>query len=154
MRKLLSVLTLTLLLQPVTAQLLSSGGNSSLGSDRPRPLPIEQAFPYFVSVGDGNTLTITWQPAPGHYLYRHQFGFALQSADGSTPQPLPFQLPDGIAKNDQFFGDIEAYYDSVTASIMPGPDLATGTTLLIHYQGCAEWGFCYPPQTAAYPLVP
>ena len=47
----------------------------------PRPLPMDQAFPYFVSIVDSDTLSVTWQIAPDHYLYRHQFGFVLQLPD-------------------------------------------------------------------------
>ena len=140
---------------PATAQLLPGSANSALGrGDRPRPLPMEQAFPYFISLVDDRTVEVTWQIAPEHYLYRHQFNFALQLPDQDSPRPLNFELPDGVAKTDPFFGDIEAYYGLVTARLAVDPALPQGTLLLIDYQGCAEWGFCYPPQSTSQPLKP
>lgn len=139
---------------PATAQLVPRSGNSILGGgDRPRPLPMDEAFPYFVSIVDSQTLNVTWEIAPDHYLYRHQFNFSLQSPDGEL-QEVEFQLPDGVAKTDQFFGEIEAYYQQVTARLSVNTPLPAGTSLNIEYQGCAEWGFCYPPQSSSHKLSP
>ena len=44
---------------------------------------------------------------------------------------LQFQIPDGIAKNDQFFGDIEAYYNGVTATIALDSPVSDGSSLVI-----------------------
>ncbi|MBT8146584.1 MAG: hypothetical protein KJN90_06985 [Gammaproteobacteria bacterium] len=139
-----------------SAQLFPGAGGNPLGdNDRPRPLPMDQAFPYFVSIVDSDTLSITWQIAPDHYLYRHQFGFILQTPGDAEDQHLGYTLPQGIAKNDQFFGDVEVYYQGVTATLSTaGASLPAGTNLTIQYQGCAEWGFCYPPQSVTYSLVP
>jgi len=149
-------MSLALLLgSQASAQLFPGSSNSLGGSDRPRPLPMDQAFPFFVSIVDADTLTVTWQIAPDHYLYRHQFGFILQLPGKEADEPLEFELPGGIAKNDQFFGDVEVYYDGITATLTAAEStLPAGTSLIIQYQGCAEWGFCYPPQSANYQLVP
>lgn len=139
------------------AQLFPGNTGNSLGSssDRPRPMPMDQAFPYFVSIVDDGTLTVTWQIAPDHYLYRHQFDFSLRLPGDETVETVEYRLPGGVAKHDQFFGDVEVYYDGVSASVAAsGSALPAGTSLIIQYQGCAEWGFCYPPQSASYPLVP
>ncbi|MCG8412859.1 MAG: protein-disulfide reductase DsbD N-terminal domain-containing protein [Pseudomonadales bacterium] len=125
--------------------------DNSLGQNR--PLALEQAFPYFVSA-TGGRYEIVWTPAPGHYLYRHAFAFSLVESEGATPQSLRFELPDGLKKTDQFFGDIEAYYDSVRAEISIDNAPGAEASLLIEYQGCADWGFCYPPQRVFYPLNP
>ncbi|MBT8147315.1 MAG: hypothetical protein KJN90_10715, partial [Gammaproteobacteria bacterium] len=132
------LLLLVLLLgSQASAQLFpAAGGNSLGGSDRPRPLPMDQAFPYFVSIVDSDTLSVTWQIAPDHYLYRHQFGFILQLPGAEEGKPLSFTMPAGIAKNDQFFGDVEVYYQGVTATLStPGAAMPPGTSLTIQYQG-------------------
>ena len=63
-------------------------------------------------------------------------------------------MPDGLKKTDQFFGEIEAYYGQLaidlSLSTVPGPD----ARIYIHYQGCADWGFCYPPQRFEFLLNP
>ncbi len=140
---------------PVGAQLLPNANSSFLNrNDRPSPLPLDQAFPYFISIVDDQTLNVTWQVAPEHYLYRHQFNFTLQLPDRDDRQLVAFKLPAGVAKTDQFFGDIEAYYGNVTARLTLDPALPPTTLLIIEYQGCAEWGFCYPPQSTSQPLFP
>ena len=137
------------------AQLDTSRGNSFAArlQDRPQPLPIERAFRFYVAEISPTRYQVSWTLAEDHYLYQHSFRFRLQQGEGSDPVEIPFQLPEGVAKNDQFFGDIVAYYDEVRAELsLPAPP-ASGATLLIEYQGCAEWGFCYPPATAEFTLI-
>ena len=64
---------------------------------------------------------------------------------------MRFELPEGLAKTDQFFGEVTVYYDRVSIDLSL-PPAHRGKTLILHYQGCAEWGFCYPPQRDLYPL--
>ncbi|MEX0619523.1 MAG: protein-disulfide reductase DsbD N-terminal domain-containing protein [Pseudohongiellaceae bacterium] len=135
----------------------SSLGNSLSGETAPQPLPVARAFPYYVSVEENERLSVTWQIASGHYLYRGQFSFALQRGPEGDVLPLDATIPVGVASNDEFFGDIEIYYDTVTIGLplpVPLPALASGTSLLISYQGCAVWGYCYPPQQVSYLLNP
>jgi len=118
------------------------------------PLPLEQAFPYFVSELSPGKYRVTWNLAAGHYLYRHAFQFTLRQSEEGEALEVDFSLPEGIQKTDQFFGQIEAYYNQVSVDLelttVPGPD----AILMIQYQGCADWGFCYPPQRAPFLLTP
>lgn len=122
--------------------------------NQPQPLTLEQAFPYFVSALSPGKYQVTWNLAPGHYLYRHAFAFTLMQTKQSKNLPIDFNLPDGLKKTDQFFGQIEAYYDKITIDLslnnVPGPE----ASIIIHYQGCADWGFCYPPQRVPFQLLP
>jgi thiol:disulfide interchange protein DsbD len=122
--------------------------------NRPVPLELEQAFPFFVSEVSPGHLRVTWDIAEGHYLYRHAFDFSLRQSLESESVAVLFSLPDGVAKTDQFFGKIEAYYDLMSAELELGTVPGPATVLLIQYQGCAEWGFCYPPQRAEFKLIP
>ncbi|MDA0929302.1 MAG: protein-disulfide reductase DsbD N-terminal domain-containing protein [Proteobacteria bacterium] len=142
-----------LLLQTAAAQppSFSSLANPSA---QPQPLALEEAFPFFVSTTSPGRYKVSWNLAPGHYLYRHAFSFSLQQRENGELLEADVTLPDGLKKTDQFFGDIEAYYEQVVAELslptVPGPQAA----LVIEYQGCADWGFCYPPQRVSYPLTP
>ena len=150
-----AAITVTLLLvTPAIAQLGPNSGSNLFGGGRPQPLPIDQAFPFFVSINNPQSLSVSWQIAAGHYLYRHQFGFALKRDADSNAQSLQFSLPEGLQKQDQFFGDIEAYYENVTATVQLDFSEFPNGRLVIQYQGCADWGFCYPPQSVEYPLNP
>ena len=55
------------------------------------------------------------------------------------------QLPAGKSHVDEFFGEVETYRDAVRA-VLPGQGQGT-VTLRVKYQGCADLGICYPPQT-------
>ncbi|MFM1896479.1 MAG: hypothetical protein RLZZ385_1553 [Pseudomonadota bacterium] len=142
-----------LLLSSVSPAQLAPRDGASLLGNREQPLPPDQAFPYFVALEGPGLVTVTWQPAPEHYLYRHQFHFTLLPRDGATVA-LEASLPDGLHKTDQFFGDIEAYYDPVKASLSLDPAAMVGARLEIQFQGCADWGFCYPPRKVTVPLQP
>lgn len=158
MGKLLTVIGTLLLLgfsQVGLAQLdrpaFSSFSQQSAGQQI--PLPLEQAFPYFVSELSPGKYRVSWNLAAGHYLYRHAFQFTFRQSEDSETLEVEYSLPNGIQKTDQFFGQIEAYYNQVSVDLelttVPGPN----AVLIIQYQGCADWGFCYPPQRAPFPLV-
>ncbi len=154
-RSTVAILTIVLSLIPTaTAQLTLGSGNSLFGGDLKQPLPIAEAFPFYVSIDSPKTLAVHWEIAEGHYLYRQQFGFALKYKNQAESEPVVFALPDGLKKQDQFFGDIEAYYEGVTVTLNLDTSQLTEATLVIQYQGCADWGFCYPPQLTEYPFNP
>lgn len=123
-------------------------------SESPQPLPLEQAFPFYVSAISPGRVRIVWDLPDNHYLYRHAFEFTLSQQVDSAELPVKSSMRDGLKKNDQFFGDIEAYYGKLdidlTLSTVSSPD----AKIFIRYQGCADWGFCYPPQRFEFLLNP
>jgi thiol:disulfide interchange protein DsbD len=108
-------------------------------------LPVDQAF-IFSAVPDGaDRVLIDWQIAPGYYLYRHRLTLKTPTP-GFTLGEL--SLPDGKKKTDEFFGDVEVYYDALTATApVTRPEGASSFELVVSYQGCADAGLCYPPVT-------
>ncbi len=118
------------------------------------PLPVKDAFPYHLSIIDQIKYQATWDLAPGHYLYGHAFEFKMIRGQDTLELPIEFQLPIGINKKDQFFGDVLAFYDNVSISLtLPAIPLPEDK-IIIEYQGCADWGFCYPPQSDSLVLLP
>ena len=159
MRKTLTTLfTLCLLGLPLTAwSQLDRNSITSLTQENQQqmvPLSLKEAFPYYVSELSPGTYRINWVLAQGHYLYRHALQFSLLQTEGGDSLPVNYELPDGVQKTDQFFGQIEAYYNllSIDLNLTTVPEPEAG--LMIQYQGCAEWGFCYPPQRAFFKLLP
>lgn len=75
----------------------------------------------------------------GYYVYRH----SLKLLDGSG-EPVELELSAGKAQHDEFFGDTEIYTDDALRLGFPAD---TSGSLTLHWQGCADVGFCYPPQT-------
>ncbi|MAX08130.1 MAG: hypothetical protein CMQ08_09210 [Gammaproteobacteria bacterium] len=159
MRKTLTTLfTLCLLGLPLTAwsQLDRNSITSFTQQNQQQmvPLSLEEAFPFYVSELSPGKYRINWVLAQGHYLYRHALQFSLLQTEGGDSLPVNYELPDGVQKTDQFFGQIEAYYNllSIDLNLTTVPEPEAG--LMIQYQGCAEWGFCYPPQRAFFKLLP
>ena len=108
-------------------------------------LPVDQAFVLAAYPDGGEQVVLDWQIAPGYYLYRHRIS-AKTTTPGFTLGPIA--LPDGKKKSDEFFGDVEVYYDVLSASLpLTRADGASTVELSVSYQGCADAGLCYPPVT-------
>ena len=56
-------------------------------------------------------------------------------------------MPDGVAKVDDYFGEIEAYYGILDIELPVTNTENRHFTLQVTYQGCADKGLCYPPET-------
>ena len=104
-------------------------------------LPVDQAFALSADIDSAGAARFSWDVAEGYYLYRHQFSVSL---DGERLQSLP--LPEGKAKFDEFFGDVEVYYQFVAFTLPAALQLNDGAQLTVGYQGCADRGLCYPPE--------
>ena len=108
-------------------------------------LPVDEAFVLTAHAPSRERIEIDWKIADGYYLYRHRTAIRVQ--DGSfAAQPL--QMPPGTPYHDEFFGDVETYRQRL-AAVLPGRAAAGADTLSleVRYQGCADLGVCYPPQT-------
>jgi len=70
-----------------------------------QPLPAEQAFILSANIEKGqsdNTVSLQWQMAKGHYLYRERFKF--KTTNPRSAKLGPFKLPQGQPKQDEIFG--------------------------------------------------
>jgi thiol:disulfide interchange protein DsbD len=110
-------------------------------------LPAEQAFLFFATVKDANTLHVNWEIAKGYYLYREKIQFELTSAEGN--QLGAYTIPRGTPKHDEAFGQVETFYNELGFDLpIIRTNSSTNTiTLQASYQGCADRGVCYPPMT-------
>ena len=108
-------------------------------------LPPEKAFSLSAWV-EGDTLVAEYQIAPGYYMYRERFDFQIESSDAPTRFDVAV-IPAGKVKEDEFFGKMETYRDSVKISLpllFDGP-AASRLQVKMTSQGCADIGVCYPP---------
>jgi len=104
----------------------------------------DEAFRFEVTAMDSDTLLARFFIEPGYYLYKDKF--EIESADPQVGV-AGVQLPAGTSRTDEYFGDIEAYYDGFDARIdldRASPEAAT-VGFNLAYQGCADGGICYPP---------
>ena len=107
-------------------------------------LPVREAYRLDGALTADSQLHLHWQIAEGYYLYQHMF--TVRHADASNPTNLSIGFPPALDKTDEFFGDVSVYYDEADLAVsLPGGEARL--TLAVTYQGCADAGLCYPPET-------
>jgi thiol:disulfide interchange protein DsbD len=151
---------LALSVQAQDASGLPGGGSGVIdklraltGDAQPEFLPVEKAFAVTLAAADAHTLVAEFQPAQGYYLYRDKFAFTLPGASGVRIARI--ELPRGELKHDPNFGDTEVFHQRVRALIRVERERRGEQHLTVEarYQGCAEAGLCYPPETRRFDLV-
>jgi len=106
-------------------------------------LPVDQAFGLSASAPDRDRIEVRWKIADGYYLYRHRTAVKAGGAFAGAR----LSLPDGDPHVDEFFGPVETYRGELVA-VLEGKATGDGPVELeVKYQGCADIGICYPPQT-------
>ncbi|HEB4876004.1 TPA: protein-disulfide reductase DsbD [Kluyvera ascorbata F0526] len=108
-------------------------------------VPADQAFAFDFQQNQ-HDVKLAWQVKDGYYLYRKQV--QVTPANASI---APLQLPNGEWHSDEFYGKSEIYRHGLTVPVTLTQANA-GATLTVTYQGCADAGFCYPPETKTVPL--
>ncbi len=133
-------------LAPAFATLLfaSLAHGAGLSGEEPKLLPPDEAFRFSARALDARTLEARFDVTNGYYLYRDKVAFAVEPSGTNMGVP---ELPKGVRKHDEFFGDVEIYRGQVVvklpvAGAAPGQEI----TLRADSQGCADAGICYPPQ--------
>ena len=106
--------------------------------------PVDSVFVLSASADARDRISVDWKIADGFYLYRHRT--KVDSPDGSFAGAT-LSLPPGAKHHDEFFGDVETYRGRLAGSVAGDPGNRDRVTLRIKYQGCADAGVCYPPQT-------
>ena len=105
-------------------------------------LPVDKAFVFTSERLESGETQLYWQISDGYYLYQKRLKF-----DGLPAQQQPV-LPEGEAHSDEFFGEQQVYRQGLELKIPAG---ATGQ-VKVGFQGCADAGLCYPPQTQVVDL--
>ena len=146
MRRLLFVLCLLFSLPVMATGLLDSRPSATLGAINNSAdfLPVREAFKLNLIDSNPETIKLRFVPTEGYYLYRHRFAFKTEPADIALGTP---QLPAGEQKHDEYFGDVEVYHGILDVDIPRPANDQRPFTLVVSYQGCADMGLCYPPET-------
>ena len=146
MRRLLLLLCLLFAVPVMGAGLLDNRPSSTLGAINNSNdfLPVRDAFKLNLIDTTPETIKLRFVPTEGYYLYRHKFAFKTEPADISLGTP---QLPPGEQKHDEYFGDVEVYHGILDVDIPRPANDQRPFTLVVTYQGCADKGLCYPPET-------
>ncbi len=126
----------------------TSLGDSWL-EEEPEFLPVDKAFVLSTEVATDGAVLVRWEMADGYYLYRHRFGFDTRASESVADSAVVLgepEIPPGKKKNDEWFGEVEVYYHQAQARI-PVTSGGGPVEVGISYQGCADMGLCYPPET-------
>lgn len=109
-------------------------------------LKVDEAFelqPLFWR--EDGVVEVSWRIAKGYYLYRDKLKFAV-AAPASLKLGTP-QLPRALPHEDEHFGKVEIYRNELFVKVPLDKKAKGGFSLKVTYQGCADAGLCYPPQT-------
>lgn len=139
------IITLVLLLW--SALFIPHGAQASLfsASTGNQFVPVDQAFSFdFQQKND--VLHLSWQIRPGYYLYRQQIKIEPQQATIGL-----VDMPAGQTHEDEFYGKVAIFTERLDLKV-PLTQVGAGASVRVSYQGCAEAGFCYPPETRTVPL--
>lgn len=109
---------------------------------QPDFLPVNKAFAFSAEPLPSGETRLQWKIADTYYLYQKGFKFSGLEA---THTPA---LPQGLEHSDEFFGATQVYRDRVELLIPAG---ASGQ-VKVSWQGCADAGLCYPPQSQTVDL--
>ena len=105
-------------------------------------LPFQDAYKLSVNFSD-DVLNFDWEIADGYYLYKAKINVFAHDANTQIHNMV---FSDSQNKFDEFFNEnMEIFYDSATmTAAYVSSDKILQLKLLS--QGCADIGFCYPPQ--------
>ncbi|WP_298186966.1 protein-disulfide reductase DsbD [uncultured Pseudomonas sp.] len=123
---------------PAPAQLGTALNNSA------EFLPVREAFKLSLLSSSSESVKLRFVAAEGYYLYKHRFSFSSTPTDVQLGQAI---LPAGQAKHDEYFGDVEVYYEVLDVEVPVNNPDNRAFNLSVDYQGCADKGLCYPPET-------
>ena len=137
-----------LLLLPLL-MLLAAGSAYAIEEDE--LLPVEEAYIPTVTVVD-DVATLNFKIAPGYYLYKERT--TLEAARPAEVVMGPLQMPAGEEKTDEFFGKMHVFHQDFTGtSKLTFPNARPILVAFkLKYQGCADVGVCYPPQTRTFAM--
>ncbi|MGH8259376.1 MAG: protein-disulfide reductase DsbD N-terminal domain-containing protein, partial [Steroidobacteraceae bacterium] len=114
-------------------------------------LPADQVFRLFAEPVDAHHIRLSWEIAPGYYLYRDTLKATTSSTDAKVG---PLDLPAGRIKTDDL-GTHQVFRTEVVA-LLPVERSSASAPLTVPvqvtYRGCADAGLCYPPITKTLPI--
>ncbi len=128
----------------VIGALLASLGGFVHAADK-NYLEPEDAFKGITRTTDAKALELRLEVAPGYHLYRERMAIEIESGSAKL---APVVLPAGKPEFDETFGkNVEILRDAVVVAL-PMASVNGDFRLRVDYQGCADKGLCYSPQTS------
>ncbi len=114
------------------------------------PLAVDQAFPLSAWSPAKQTIVVRWDIQPGYYLYKDRIDIT-PTIDGVVQLGEP-HFPPAVDHFNPVLGHFAAYGSETEINIPVLSAKASSFSLQVGYQGCAEQGYCYPPQIRIVPI--
>ncbi|KTD46486.1 thiol:disulfide interchange protein DsbD [Legionella quateirensis] len=108
------------------------------------PLPASEVFQVNVNKVDPNTFVIHWEIKPDYFLYGDRIKLTEQADSNIHLGTLRF--PPTVKKTDKQGHTYNVYRNQLSLPVAILGKEPGETILNLHYQGCADDGFCYPPE--------
>jgi thiol:disulfide interchange protein DsbD len=123
-------------------------GSSAPASNEDEYLKPDEAFKYSATMTSPDKITLKWVIAPAYYLYRDRVKVVVDGETNLVQLGAPV-FPEGKIHEDEYFGKQVVYYNilEATVPVARAADAKGEFTLKVTYQGCADAGLCYNPQT-------
>lgn len=115
------------------------------------PPPASEVFQVSVKRVDPNTFSVQWKIKKNFLLYKSSIH--LKETTGSNAHLGDIRFPDAEKKTDRLGKTRLVYLNQLTLPVSILGEQAGESLLDLQYQGCADDGFCYPPQTAQIKLT-
>ncbi len=110
-------------------------------------LSVDDAFE-FTYVQRNEKLNVLINIAPHYYLYKDK----IKVLDAHK-NVIEVVLPEGKSHTDEYFGTQQIYEERLAFSLSALSNNIPNKSISISYQGCAEMGLCYSPQTKTLNLT-
>jgi thiol:disulfide interchange protein DsbD len=121
-----------------------------LGVAKEPPLA-KDVFQISTKMVDPNTFRIEWTIKKGFFLYKARL--KLTEPLDSNFHLGSINLPKALIHHDAQGTKYFIYRDHIAWSVSILGEAPGEALLNVHYQGCSDDGFCYPPETSQLKLV-
>ena len=115
------------------------------------PLPAKEVFQFTLKKIDPNTFSLNWQIKPGYFLYSDRI--TVKTAPNANVQLGPLRLPNPETKTDKQNHSYTVYRNELSIPVSVLGNKPGETIIQLGYQGCANDGFCYPPEKKGIKLT-
>ncbi|MDP1602531.1 MAG: protein-disulfide reductase DsbD [Legionella sp.] len=109
------------------------------------PLPANDVFQVGVKRVDPNNFVVNWEIKPGYFLYSDRIKLTAPADSNFHLGAIRFPTP--LQKTDSQGRTHTVYRQQLNLPVAILGERAGEGLLDLHYQGCADDGFCYPPET-------
>ena len=99
-------------------------------------LPADESFK-FSAFQKEDRIILTWELKENCFLYKDKF--QINTLPENLLEINTLEVP--LLISDEYFGEVEVFYEKITKSFTLNPLLRKIT---VKYQGCNAKGFCYP----------